>query len=499
MRVRPGAAMPSPNCPLMNRIERRVALLAMVVAAFGYLAWEVMHRGIYQYSTSAYGFDDADEWRYTACSRLVAHGYGLFDQVFSAQPPLLFASLAAGMRLSGDSILGARWVEIVFGLVSLICASLVAWLLADGLAAAACALLLAVSPGFLVYSHTVEAEGPMMAMVTLSLLLAATYWRTSRLPLASLAGLALAAAVLLKLFAVEAVLPGLWVLTLATGSARKRVFALLLYGLSALVPVGAEFLLLQPTDQWQQVVAMHDRAAQINFGGALPLSLLSQFLGFDFGLTLLSVGGFVVLIASRRWKDLGFLTLWLPGSMGMMLLFRPLFPHHLAILLTGLAVSGGVGSSGIARGVLEYRRGWIALAVIAGAAYIVLLPRTLQRDRHTLIAENRPFTARVTKYLDVHSSTADIVVVDDLEAADRAQRLVAPPLCDPSNVRLRAGYLTANQAIAATERYAVRIVVPTTGLYHQLPGYIDWLRTHFEPRSLSPGFSAYVHTRHRVP
>ncbi|MDQ2742764.1 MAG: hypothetical protein M3Z66_10795, partial [Chloroflexota bacterium] len=362
-----------------------------------------------------------------------------------------------------------------------------------------CALLLAVSPGFLVYSHTVEAEGPMMAMVTLSLLLAVAYRRSGRLPVASLAGLALAAAVLLKLFALEAVLPGLWVVTLAAGSARKRVAALLLYGLSALVPVGAEFLLLQPTDQWRQVVAMHDRAAQINFGGASPLSLLSQFLGFDLGLTLLSITGFVVLITSRRWKDVGFLTLWLPGSMEMMLLFRPLFPHHLAILLTGLAVSAGVGSSGIARGLLEYRRGWISLAVIAGAAYVVLLPRTLQRDRHTLLAENRPITARVTKYLDAHSTAADVVVVDDLEAADRAQRLVAPPLCDPSNVRLRTGYLTANQAIAATDRYAVRLVVPTTGLYAQLPAYIDWLRTHFEPRSLSPGFSAYLHLQRRVP
>jgi len=412
---------------------------------------------------------------------------------------LLFASLAAGMRLSSDSILGARWMEIAFGLVSLICASLLAWLLTDGLAAAACALLLAVSPGFLVYSHTVEAEGPMMAMVTLSLLLAAAYGRSGRLPLVSLAGLALAAAVLLKLFAVEAVLPGLWVLALASRSARRRVAALLVYGLCALIPVGVEFLLLQPTDQWRQVVAMHDRAAQINFGGSSPLSLLSQFLGFDLGLTVLSITGFIVLIASRRWKELGFLTLWLPGSMGMMLLFRPLFPHHLAILLTGLAVSAGVGSSGIARRVRDYRRGWILLSVIAGAAYIVLLPRTLQRDRHTLISENRPLTARVTKYLDAHTTVADIVVTDDLEAADRAQRLVAPPLCDPSNVRLRSGYLTANQAIAATERYAVRIVVPTTSLYAQLPAYIDWLRTHYEPRSLSPGFSAYLHPQHHVP
>lgn len=483
----------------LGRMGRRDTTFAIAVVAIGYLAWEVVHRGIYQYSTSAYGFDDADEWRYTACSRLVAHGYSLFDQVFSAQPPLLFASLAAGMRLTSDSISGARWVEIAFGLVSLLCASLLAWLLADGLAATASALLLAVSPGFLVYSHTVEAEGPMMALVTLSLLFAAAYWRSGRLPLASLAGLALAAAILLKLFALEAIFPGLWVLTLAAGSGRRRLSALLLYGLSALVPVGAEFLLVQPADQWRQVVAMHDRAAQINFGGASPLSLLSQFLGFDLGLTVLSIAGFIALIASRRWKELGFLTLWLPGSMAMLLLFRPLFPHHLAILLTGLAVSAGIGSSTIAMGVRDYRRGWLALAMIAGAAYIVLLPRALQRDRHTLIAEKRPFTARVTKYLDAHTTAADIVVADDLESVDRAQRLVAPPLCDPSNVRLRTGYLTAPEAISVTERYAVRIAVPTTGLYAQLPGYIDWLRTHYQRRSLSPGVSAYLHTRRRVP
>src|SRR5579884_3792702 len=94
-----------------------VAWLGPVFACAVYLAWELGHRSIYLYTTSIYNVNDADEWRYTACSSLVGHGYTLFSQVFSAQPPVLFVSLTVGMRLFGDTITGARPVEIAFGLV----------------------------------------------------------------------------------------------------------------------------------------------------------------------------------------------------------------------------------------------------------------------------------------------------------------------------------------------------------------------------------------------
>src|SRR5947199_9873583 len=110
-------------------IGRAVGLAGCLAALAIYGVWQVLHRGAYQYSTAVYQFDDADEWRYTACSRLVEHGYRLFDQVFSAQPPVLFLALAGSMRAFGGSIAGARWSMILFGLIALSATTLITWLL----------------------------------------------------------------------------------------------------------------------------------------------------------------------------------------------------------------------------------------------------------------------------------------------------------------------------------------------------------------------------------
>src|SRR5919202_6947333 len=104
-----------------RRLQSMGAALGLLGAVFFYLWWETVHRGVFQYAQSIYPIDDADEWRYTACSRLIAHGYDLFSQVFSAQPPLLFLSLAAAMNGIEDSIAGARWAEISFGMIALLC------------------------------------------------------------------------------------------------------------------------------------------------------------------------------------------------------------------------------------------------------------------------------------------------------------------------------------------------------------------------------------------
>src|SRR5947209_17021992 len=126
-----------------RRLQSILASLGLLVAVSFYLWWEIVHRGIFQYAQSIYPIDDADEWRYTACSRLVAHGYDLFSQVFSAQPPLLFLSLSGGMHAIEDSIMGARWVEIAFGLLALVCAAWIVWLMAGPIPAAVTSLFLA--------------------------------------------------------------------------------------------------------------------------------------------------------------------------------------------------------------------------------------------------------------------------------------------------------------------------------------------------------------------
>jgi len=479
----------------MERISasrRHVLTVAALVVACGlYLIWQIHYRGVYQYSGAYFPIDDADEWRYTACSRLVERGYALFHQVYSAQPPLLFVSLAAGMRVFGDSILGARWVEILFGALSLFSSAWIAWLIEGPLAAAATCLLLAVSPAFLIYSHAVEGEGPMMALATLSLALAlACRRRPSRL-LPVMAGLALAAAVLVKLFALEVAVPALWAVVTSRETVRRRIEDAVSFLLALAVPLVADIVSLYPRDQWNQVVQLHNRAAQLALPGTTPaLKLVGQFLALDLGMSALALAGLLALSLLGRWFDLVFLSLWVLGTVGMLLLFHPLFPHHLAILSDGIAVCAGV-SIGTAARIGSRHREIVLPVALAVVVYAVFSLRVFREDRHTLVPGLRAQVAGLSTYVERRSTPSDFVVLDDLAVADRAHRLVPPPLCDPSNVRLRAGYLTSADLINSTVGYRATLVLPSFGIYAQLPGYTAWLGRHFVPQKGPYGHTAW--------
>jgi len=468
---------------------------AIACAVADYLLWEWHFHDALAYAKGIYPLDDADEWRYVACGRLVVHGYSLFQDVFSAQPPLLFTSLAGGMKLFGDGEGGAHTTEVIFGLLGLLAAAWLAWELGGMTAAAVTAILLAISPAFLVYSHTIEAEGPMMALATLSLAILARHVASRNGWLPVIAGLALAAAILTKLFAVETFLPALWLLSIPPVSRRARLLDIAAFTGAATLPVVLEFLLISPAQQWDQVIRLHNAAGAIAFAGADPAaSVLWRFLTFDAGLTLAALGALGSLLVLRLYREAVFVFAWVGGTAVMLLYFHPLFPHHPPILLTGLACTAGIGvAASLER--LE-RRAWArALIATAGAVYLLLAPRLLHADRHILsqgLADNPALVAYIVR----HTDARDLIAVDDLRLADESRRLVVPPLCDPSNVRLRAGYLTGSEAIQATERYRPKLVLFSFGIFTQVPGFGAWLDGHYRRQSLGGSSTAYLQTRH---
>lgn len=499
---------------------RAVPAILGIAGIAWFLGWQIAHHGIFQYTQGIYAADDADEWRYTACSTLVEHGYALFSQVFSAQPPLLFLSLAGGMRLFGDTIAAARSVEIAFGLIGLLAAGWIAFRWTNGWGAAATLVLLAVSPAYLLYSHTVEAEGPMMALATLSLAIlvlptvvhlpprrdldrSAVLLPRIVLPagrdhavggvgetiLVVVAGLVLAAAILTKLFALEALVPALFLL-LTNSPRRLRDSAVFL--VAALLPVVLEFLLVSPAQQWRQAVSLHTKISSFPLPNTVStLHILRNFLTFDLGLTLVAVAGFLVLLASERWRTAAFFFLWVGGELVMLVVFHPLFPHHPAILLTGMGALGGVGI-GTAVDTLPLRRVAALPLAIAFLAYLILVPRLVHDDRHLLVPGSPPRVVQLTRFVKHRLPPGSFIATDDLAVADQARLLVPPPLCDPSSVRLHAGYLTARTLKAATRRYHALMVLPTFGIYPQVPAYMAWVRGHYRLVPAPLGNVAYV-------
>ncbi len=471
-------------------------ILGLLAGGTFFLAWELAHRGDFHYDASIFPLDDADEWRYTACSRLVEHGYSMFTQVFSAQPPLLFASLAGSMHLFGDTISGARWMEIFFGLVCLVATVVLAWLLTGPVAAGAAGLLLAISPLFLVYSRAIEAEGPMMALATLSLAFAVGFRRSRLAILPVLAGLALAAAVLFKLFALEALAPAIWILWLP-GNRYLSLRSIGAFLASAIIPVAGNFLLINPAAQWDQVVTMHGRAAGIGLPGMLPpLQILRDLAATDPGLVVLAIAGLLTLAVLGVWDDLIFLLLWVGGTAVMLLAFRPLFPHHAVILLPGLAVCAGVGVTVLVEQLRSHR--WLSAAPLAaaGLVYVAMVPRLAHADRHVLIPGLPASDLHVAAMIRMHSAPGSIVASDNLEAADLASRLVPAPLCDLSNVRFQTGYASTRQLVAATRDYhAVLVATAPGGIFTQAAGYVPWVRRHYHDIGHAAGTVIYSRRR----
>lgn len=393
----------------------------------------------------------------------------------------------------GDSIAGARVVEVGFGLVALGATVWIAWMLVGPIGGGVAALLLSVSPLFLLYSRAVEAEGPMMAMVTLGLALALSANRRGALWLCALAGLSLAAAILFKLFALEALAPAVWLVLVRPADTRSRLTSAGALITCAIVPVVLEMALVSPAAQWSQVISMHNAAAGLHLPDAMSnIDILKDMVTVDLGLTVLAVAGLLSRVIGGRYRELVFLMLWVGGSCAMLLVFRPLFPHHAAILLTGVAVCAGVGAGAAWTTVRAAQWKASLPAAVGAAAYLVLIPRVAHDDRHALIPWDKPAVVEVARYVQSHSSSNDFVATDDLAVADMSHRLVPPMLCDPSTVRLEAGYLSSATLIGQTRTYRAKIVAPTRGTFLLVRQYMEWVRGHYRPLNGPFGTSLYM-------
>jgi hypothetical protein len=246
------------------------------------------------------------------------------------------------------------------------------------------------------------------------------------------------------------------------------------------LPVALDFAAVSPGQQWRQVVQLHNSAATAHLPDVTPAhDIVLRFLELDAGLSVLALAGLASLALYRRWRELVFVGLWLLGTLVMLLLFRPLFPHHAAILLPPLGVAAGV-AVGLGPDALRNRRREAMGAVtLAALTYLGLVVRIAHDDRHALFAAGMTPSDTLATLIADRTGAGDLIAADDVRAADLSGRLVAPSLCDPSTVRLKAGYLTAQDLIEATMTYQVRLVAPTTGLFAQVPAYMTWLKRNY--------------------
>ena len=489
-----------------------IALSGIILAVY-----EIVHLAGYSYpsgpTNSIFAISPFDEGVYTETGILIAHGYQLYGQIYSAQPPLLPLALSLVERLPGSGLADARWMVLGFGLLAVMGVAAVAGASKGWIAAGAAAILLVLSPEFLVYGHAIEEEIPMTALCLVSLALAMGWSRRKESELVAVSGFFFGLAVLTKFLAFSLLAPLAIMVAIAAWEDRDRLWSLardvLLFAVAALVPFGLS-LAVWGHAEWNQMV--NDRlgatADQAQLQSLSSLHLLRNFLSVDPGLAALAGLAAVALIA-RDWKVGLILDSWLGATLLILLRYHPLFGHHLAVLLGPMAVVSGAGvacllpQSGEKQGFgfnpggraepdgaqghapANGLHGLIGVgAFLAGAgivAYLALVPFQISAYGQLLVSTSpadRELALVSTTVAQYATRTGKVVAADPVICV-QARRLCVPQTVDTSYVRVETGKL--KDIITYTKDAGVQAVVLGRALCLDpyMASYDRWVHAHF--------------------
>ncbi|HEU5200822.1 MAG TPA: glycosyltransferase family 39 protein [Ktedonobacterales bacterium] len=487
--------------------------------------------------------DNYDEGVYLASLRAMRSGGALFTQVFSSQPPLFLLSLYPFVWLFGPTMLAARSGVVFFSLIGLLAMYLLARRLGGPWAGAAAALLLACDHLFLIQSQSLEAEVPSIALM-IAAVAAAVYVDRAPWQASALSGVFTSLALLEKLLFPLAAIAAIALLFLGhlsvfergqqtqmlsdpAGSGRItrylphwqtiRRAAMLggAYLLSLLLVVVLVFLpyLGHLPAAYQQIVSFHLAAGQ-SFPTSVSQNwqILSGNFGQDMPLVLLSFLGMIAGLLRRRWAVL-IGGAWTLVALVILLRQTPLFPHHLVLLIPGLALTAALGlmpaPATIASDMTAFRQRlrplllslsgqstrlvlvWLPALLVVGVLALNL--RANLDQPLGMPAANAARLSQVASDLRLLTTPQQSVITDDQYIATLAGRDVPPELVDTSTVRITTGYLTTAQVITIAEQPQVGAILFYSGRFQALPGFSDWVAQHFHlARTYGPEQALYL-------
>jgi 4-amino-4-deoxy-L-arabinose transferase-like glycosyltransferase len=428
---------------------------------------------------------DFDEGVYWQSLRSLAEGHPLFAAVYSSQPPAFLLLLLPPHLALGGPIVADRAGVLALCLLGLAAAYRIGAALGGGWTGVVAAAVLAADPLYFRESVTLQADGPAMALGLAGVAMAIEAGRRQGRPAlaaAAGAGAVLALAVLTKLLAVAAG-PAVAVALVAPAAAGRRPAAIA--GRLATAAVGGlvvTALVLLPFAAslpvvWQQSVGFHLAARTLDVGG-LDAATAGQ------ELPVLALGLAGALLGVRRaplFVAIG--AAWALPAVLLVAVQHPLWPHHLVVLTTPLAlVAGGTAAALVGRP-------WRAAAAAVAAVAASLLAMAATNSQQTPDERLQPLVAA----LRASTAPGDQVVTDDPFAAARAGRSTPPELVDPTRIRMNSGNLTPAQAEAVAGRPRVRAVLFATDRLAHLPGFQAWVAQRFPVvRHVGPGQDLYL-------
>lgn len=448
---------------------------------------------------------DYDEGVYWQSLRAMANGHPLFSSVFSSQPPLFLLSIYPFYVPFGQSLGAARIALIVFSLAGIAGTYVAGRALGHRAIGAVACLLLALDPLYEHGAHTLQAELPSVALQIWAVACAILAMRASgrrRTWLAVGSGVLLGCALLIKLFAIVALVPIVLYLGVPLarrwfdkgGSLRWPSRSELWDGLRQIAPtfgwlatglLGAIVVVLLPYigrlgAVYDQVVRFHLVAAQV---GSHSLGDNLQLIGTtlrDARLVFLAVPAIVVVVWRRMWVGAP-LVLWALADFVMLLRQQPLLGHHIVLLSPALALITGCGVYAIWQAFDEPSRQRLAQTITL-VVLVVMCVAGLALNWTQNVMANAPMPARTLSMalaLQSVSAPNEVVLSDDQYVAALANRDVPPQLVDTSAVRITSGYLTASQLEDYITRNRIHVILFASGRFDLLPGFRGWVASRY--------------------
>jgi disulfide bond formation protein DsbB len=180
---------------------------------------------------------------------------------------------------------------------------------------------------------------------------------------------------------------------------------------------------------------------------------------------------------------------WVAVSLVAVLLYRPLFPHHLVMLTPPFALVAAVGlvptlslwwPGGEKRAEARPAFSRAAALAIAGLVLATVGAGIFIVARDTVLVLAPDFhDAEMTAAVRAVSRPGEFWISDNPFAVAAADRDLPGPLVDTSRQRTAAGLLTTADLEAARVRYQVHWILADSFRLDRVPGFRAWRDAHF--------------------
>jgi 4-amino-4-deoxy-L-arabinose transferase-like glycosyltransferase len=400
---------------------------------------------------------DYDEGVYSQTLRLVAAGKPLVSDVFTSQPPL-WPYLALPGWLAGG-VTGTRLWIMVWALLGLLAVYRIARIYTTPTLAGVITVLVAASPAYTATAAAIEADLPAL---TLAMCALAVAMRPSgslhSLPRLLAIGLLFGLALMVKLLVAPMVVVLIVaVLIRSTGRAAavRDLSVLFLSAAVVVIAVGAAFW--NHGDLWEQAVGFH--VASQTFAEGLRNNL-STALNAPGTCAFLLLGAYAAVeIVRRHDPERLLLVAWFAATGVFLLVHVPLFTHHLVLAVPPAALLIVLELDKVISG----RRLEVALVGLIVVSVVGSVIATLDKPG-LATAKNNPVVAELRRL-----PTNAVLVTDDQALVTAADRSVAGPLVDTSEIRISSGDLTPAEVCTQIAK-ADAVLLTHAGRFNRLPG-----------------------------